>query len=386
MHFFTSITTNYLPKARVLANSVKKNCENSWFILVVCDNLPNDFNLEKEPFDEVWTIESLGLPVENLNMWIFQHTVVELCTAVKGQAMLNLLNKYEKCVYLDPDMVVFDSLKELENLLDSHDIILTPHVTHKEEEEQHIRNNEIASLRYGAYNLGFLAVKRNENGLEFVTWWRDRLCKYCFDDIPGGLFTDQKWIDLAPGLFEGVYILRDPSYNVATWNITWRKISNLDGKYKVNNIDLKIYHFSGFDSGAQEIMLKVNGGNNQALWNLREQYILEQEKNGQKELGSLKGKFDTFDNGEIISKDMRVLMRNRLDLQDYFKEKNPFCSVGEKSYYNWYKNNVSFRLDDETLDEKSKKILELENELNRLRKMISPLQQIKKILKKFLKR
>lgn len=386
MHFFTSITTNYLPKARVLANSVKKNCENSWFILVICDDLPSKFNLEEEPFDEVWDIESLGLPVENLNMWIFQHTVVELCTAVKGQAMLNMLNKYEKCVYLDPDMVVFDNLKELECLLDNHDVILTPHVTHREEEDQHIRNNEIASLRYGTYNLGFLAVKKGENGLEFTKWWRDRLCKYCFDDIPTGLFTDQKWIDLAPGLFDGIYILRDPSYNVATWNITWRNVSLSEGRYKVNDIDLKIYHFSGFDSGAQEMMLKMNGEDNKTLWELRENYIIEQAKNGQEELGKMKGKFDMFDNGEIISKEMRILMRNRLDLQEYFKEKNPFCATGEKSYYNWYRNNASFEFDGAILDEKTRRILELENEITRLRKIISPLQHIKKILKRSLKK
>ena len=45
-------------------------------------------HIYKEPFDEVVYAEDLHVPVDNIKWWIFTHTVVEICTAVKGQACL----------------------------------------------------------------------------------------------------------------------------------------------------------------------------------------------------------------------------------------------------------------------------------------------------------
>ena len=86
MHFYTSININYLPKARVLAKSVKHYCKDAKFSLVFSDRLPDEIQAEQEPFDEIITVQELGIPVKNLDFWIYEHTVVELCTAVKGQA------------------------------------------------------------------------------------------------------------------------------------------------------------------------------------------------------------------------------------------------------------------------------------------------------------
>ena len=123
MTFFTSINNCYLPKARVLAKSIKKFLPNSTVILILSDKIPQEILLENEPFDEIITIDKLGIPIENLNMWIYKHSVIELCTAVKGQALLNLLEKYDRVVYFDPDIVLFDKLDILDNLLDKYDII-----------------------------------------------------------------------------------------------------------------------------------------------------------------------------------------------------------------------------------------------------------------------
>ena len=62
MHFYTSINSNYLPKARVLAESVKKYCPQSRFSLVFADEIPEEFHLENENFDEILLPEDLGIP------------------------------------------------------------------------------------------------------------------------------------------------------------------------------------------------------------------------------------------------------------------------------------------------------------------------------------
>lgn len=342
MHFYTSVNINYLPKARILAKSLKKYCSNVKFTLVFSDVLPVDFHASEEPFDEIITIQELGLPVKNLDFWIYEHTVVELCTAVKGQALVKFLEEgSEKVVYLDPDIAVFNDLQELEGLLDQYDVILTPHVTIPEEKRMDIENNEICALKHGAYNFGFYAVANRPNGLAFARWWRDRLVDFCIDDIPNGIFTDQKWGDLVPCLFDGVYITRDPGYNVSTWNISHRIVGkNPTGQYTVNDTLLKFYHFSGFDSGDQKSMLDIYANGNKYLYELREWYIQRLREEEQDKYGSSLSKYNFYDNGESIAKEQRKLLRQRLDVRNYFANTNPYTVQQEKSYYLWYQEEA----------------------------------------------
>ena len=62
MHYFTSITANYLPKARVLAKSVKRHDPEAVFYLMLSDQMPKGVKIEDEPFDRVLYIDDLGIP------------------------------------------------------------------------------------------------------------------------------------------------------------------------------------------------------------------------------------------------------------------------------------------------------------------------------------
>lgn len=342
MHFYTSININYLPKARILAKSIRKYCPESKISLVFSDILPDTVDPNKEPFDEIITISELGLPVGNLELWIYEHTVVELCTAVKGQALLKFLEEgSDKVVYLDPDIAVFDDLECLDRLLDEHDIIFTPHVTIPEDNDQGIWDNEVCALKHGTFNFGFYAVKNGDNGLAFARWWRDRLIDYCYDNIPEGIFTDQRWGDLAPCLFDGVYVWKDTGCNVATWNISNRKIVRDDDVFFANGSKLKFYHFSGFDSGSQATMLDRYSQGNTALYELRKWYIERQEEEEQAKYEKYPSKYNFYDNGMAVTWEERVLFRNRLDIIEFFKETNPYIVKQERSYYYWYRDETN---------------------------------------------
>jgi len=387
MTFFTSVNNFYLAKARVLAKSVKKYMPNATFILILSDKIPVEFVQEDEPFDEVITIENLGIPVDNLNMWIYMHSVVELCTAVKGQALYNLLNKYDKVVYLDPDIVVYKDLSIIDKLLDEYDIIFTPHQTVPEENDLDIVNNEICSLKHGTYNFGFFAVKANNNGKLYAKWYRDRLVKYCWDDKANGLFTDQKWGDIAPALFENLLIWKDPGVNVSTWNLTHRNVTKRDNNYYVNDKPLLFYHFSGFDSGAQLIMLNMYSNKNPILYELRDQYIKELNKNGQDKIKNIICLYDLYSDGTRILSNERKLLKNRLDVQDNFSKTNPYNKDGN-SYYLWFQNEL--KIDDKILQTKEELFYELNNIYNSrswklvkfLRKIFTKIRNLKGYFKK----
>jgi hypothetical protein len=338
-HVFTSITANYLPKARVLAASVKKFHPEAQFHLILSDIIPQWLVIENEPFDSIITIEELSIP--DLKSWIFKHSIVEMCTGVKGLAFKEIIKRYncDKLFYFDPDMVIFSRLDSLLDKLNSYSILLTPHQTEPEESNEAVVDNEICSLRHGVFNLGFLGIKSSKEGQRFLDWWSNRCLNFCYDDIAGGLFTDQRWVDLVTAFFTDFYILREPIYNVATWNLTNRiATGSLEQGIFVNGVPLCFYHFSGFDSGAQENMLKKYGLSSPVLFKLRQWYIQQCEQMGQSELGKLACAYSYFDNGELITKQQRLIYRLRLDLQQAFP--NPFSTANvNHSYLHWFTHN-----------------------------------------------
>jgi lipopolysaccharide biosynthesis glycosyltransferase len=248
---FTSNNGLYLPNARILARSVKKFHPEWDFFLLFNDRAPESFNWDQEPFDFVVTPEMLDFGGRPLYQTIFKYSVIELCTALKGVMSKFLIDKlgYDGVIYLDPDTVVFSALDELTELLGGDSsFVLTPHLTDPEKDAYEIWSHEMAALKHGTFNLGFFMVFKNQNSINALNWWSERLLDYSFIDFEKGLFTDQKWANLMPYIFPNVVVLLDRAYNVATWNGRGRAIEalpNNDG-WLVNEKPLRFYHFSGF--------------------------------------------------------------------------------------------------------------------------------------------
>jgi len=308
-------------------------------VLLYSDDLPVGFDLEHEPFDEVLTIDQLGLP--NWKAWAFGHAVVELCTAVKGPAaeVLSQRSGVDKIMYIDPDIKLFSSLSTLEAMLDQHEILLTPHLLDAEQDIGAIQDNEISALKHGVYNLGFFAARTSGQGLEFIRWWADRLRLFCRDDIPAGLFTDQRWCDLAPAFFSGLCIVRDRGCNVATWNIAHRRLSKNDaGVFLVAGTPLRFYHFTSYDNGNGAAMLMRYASNQAIAHELWDTYGKDLAAEGQGD-ACYKGWFyGQFENGETIPHEARRLYQARQDVQKAFPE--PY-SVSEPCFLSWWKAEVA---------------------------------------------
>ncbi len=334
MLVYTSITKNYLPKARVLARSLKLHNPGWQLHVILCDTLPENFDPLIEPFDSVWTLDRLGIP--NWKSWAFGHTLVELCTAVKGTAAKTLADAFgtDRIMYLDPDIKIFASLKPLDELLDQYDILVTPHLLDPEEEAGAIIDNEICSLLHGVYNLGFFAARCSGQGRAFLDWWSRRLQQYCIADFSQGLFTDQRWIDLAPGLFDRLHIVRDRGYNVATWNIHHRRISRrADGAICAGDRPLRFYHFTGYDSGdGRGVLLKYAADQYEAL-ELWDAYAFDLIENGHRDPALNCFAYGDFSNGVPIDARLRRIYRERKDLQEAFPD--PF-EVKKWSLYSWW--------------------------------------------------
>jgi hypothetical protein len=333
VHCFTSISFNYLAKARTLAHTLRRLHPDWTLTLCVTDREPTGFrfDLSKEAFDHVLFAEDLSIP--NVRSWLFQHDVVEACTAVKGPVLKLLTDSdADVVVYLDPDVAVFGSLEPLIKLLRSSSILLTPHQLTPESEFEAVVDNELCSLAFGTYNLGFLAVRNDKNGKRLASWWDERLRRYCYDDRASGIFVDQKWCDLVPAMFDGVKIVRDPGYNVASWNLSNRRISiDSEGAAQVNGSPLRFFHFTKLGP-IGDAMTRKYAKDNIEVYELWAWYKRLVDRFSDPRIPSGYWHFGVFENGSPIPRAARLIYREREHLKTTFPD--PFA-VGEGSYYEW---------------------------------------------------
>lgn len=329
VHVYTSATFAYLDRVRVLGESLRRHAPDWTFTLCLPDEAPPGvlLDLTVEPFDAVVRLEDLGVPA--LEQWVFEHDVVELCTAVKGLMMTRLLEAgADKVVYLDPDTTVFSSLQELEDLLDEHDVLLTPHQVDPADDRHEILDNEVSALKHGVYNLGFAAVANRGDGLRFARWWRDRLMSFCFDDIPNGLFTDQRWCDLAPAFFPGLHVLRDPGYNVASWNLGQRLMTvDQQGTVLVNGRPLRFFHFTKVTTVGERMIDRYSGGSTVPIELLR-WYRARLATCAVAGLPARWWAYDTYSDGSPVLRQHRRAYRDSDALRLRFPQ--PFSSSSEE--------------------------------------------------------
>jgi glycosyltransferase involved in cell wall biosynthesis len=239
---FSIISPNYRHFARALMGSMRRH-HPEWDRFVLHVGGAPDPACSDEPFTTV-PLETLPLP--HARRFCFRYTLLELDTAVKPWMFEHLFARgYDRVVYLDPDVFVYSPLAELDAAPPETFLTLTPHLT------GFIGGDDFPSertvLQAGTFNLGFLAVIRQPPLPAFLSWWQGKLEHQCVVDPARGLFVDQKWMDLAPGLFPGVTILRHEGYNVAYWNLEHRAVVRTGSGTTVNGQPLRFFHFSGFD-------------------------------------------------------------------------------------------------------------------------------------------
>ncbi|WP_226583425.1 hypothetical protein [Acuticoccus sediminis] len=341
VHAFTSCSYSYLNRARVLAATLRRQ-HPDWVIwLVMTDKEPDGFrfDLAAEDYDRIVTAEELF--GEETDRWLFGHDIVEACTAVKGRASCRILAEpdCEKLVYFDPDIAVFNPMTPVIDILDDHSIVLTPHQVEPDSADNPVavRDNEVTSLGYGVFNLGFAAIANDTEGRRFAQWWDDRLHDWCHDRVDIGIFVDQKWCNLVPCFFDRVKVLRDPGYNVASWNLSQRTLSyDASGTARINEVPLRFYHFTKLGP-VGDVMTQRYAKDNVEIYELWWWYRNAVQAKTSTDIPKGYWHYGTFDNGEKIPKAVRELYRERKDLRREFPAPHV---TGPASLYEWLRRET----------------------------------------------
>ena len=334
--FLTIVSSNYLAYAKTLFDSIETHYPKSKLVLCIVD-APDVAVAELGTRCTILRLEDLGLP--NHDHFVYRYGVMELNTAVKPYALAwiarNMREAADGMMYIDPDIRFFRPLADVEALIaDGALAVLTPHLTAPLYDDK--LPSELSIMRAGAYNCGFVAIGPHARRGEFLEWWCRRLEYGAFVDFEAGLFTDQKWIDLAPGLFPDVRVLRHGGYNVAYWNLAHRTLAiDADGKYTAGGSELAFFHFSGVDPHDASLLSKhqtrFTASDLGPFQPEYHRYLQDLLDNGYDRLSKEPYAYGVTRAGDPIVPEMRQVFRHRHDTNGPSPVKDPF-SLGPEAF------------------------------------------------------
>ncbi len=246
---FTIVSRNYAAQAATLMESVARAEPTARRVVVTTDGpIP-----ALEALSDV--IDAASLVGSYASMSVY-YDALELNTAVKPYVFRHFLTQagVTSATYLDPDIFVFQPLDRVREGLARAQLVLTPHLTRPMLGSA--TPNDQVILRSGSYNLGFCSARAEPRAVELMNWWAAR-CEFdCRVDLKEGLFTDQRWMDLAPGFVDSLDVVREPVLNLAYWNYEGRTLARAGGGWTVDGQLLQFFHYSGFDPARPDVLSK----------------------------------------------------------------------------------------------------------------------------------
>jgi hypothetical protein len=339
----TVVTRNYAHYASVLLASCRATNPDADLFVCYADRPPDDWT-EQVPGVRVLHGDRLGIP--GWRCFTFQYTPFEVSCALKPYAMRHVMDLgYDEVVYLDGDMVVYGPLTEVFDNLAGASIVLTPHLLKALPNDGH-RPHERAFLVSGTFNAGFLALRADDTARRFLAWWQSMVSRLCIVDLAGSLFVDQKWLDLVPGLFEGVHVLRHPGYNAGHWSLSQFRFEPLAASSQthsgvaVDGRPLVLFHFSGMTPAAPNEYLSSQTRTSLAevppLLRLTTQYHADLAAAGMARCESWGCEFDSLADGTTIHPAWREAIRRRH--AGFTEIANPFDTTTQPHLLSLYRS------------------------------------------------
>ncbi len=207
----TLFNSAYLTRGLSMYESLFKNYEHFHLYIFTFDQ--NCFDILKTlNLPKVTLITLKEFEDEELLKVKPTRTITEYCWTCTPSVLLYCLQKYNlpSCTYLDADIYFYNNPQPLIDEVDSSSILITEHrYTPKYDQTKPA----------GIYNVQFVGIKNDKNGLEAVTWWRERCLEWCYNRIEDGKLGDQKYLDDWLTRFKGVHVLEHLGGGMAPWNV-----------------------------------------------------------------------------------------------------------------------------------------------------------------------
>jgi len=328
---FTIVSKNYISYARVFAASFLRYHPGIRVFVLLADRTEGYFDPGKESFE---VIEAHTLGIKDFESLTFKYNIVEFNTAVKPFFFEYLFSKFgfKKIIFFDPDILFFKELTEIFGLFERYSVLLIPHALSPLPDDGCLPA-DIDILKAGCFNLGFIALSDGLQTDRLLSWWKERVYDKALQAPLLGYDVDQIWMTLIPCFFDDYFILKNPGYNIAYWNLHERFITKEDGEFLVNNKPIYFFHFSGFrpdtPGNLSVFQDRFSLSSSSAIKELFEIYKNLLAKNGYHDTSKWPYSYGFFKNGSKIS---AMARRIYWGLGNYDGFGNPFISFYRKLF------------------------------------------------------
>lgn len=291
--FCTLFDSNYIDKGLVLYDSMVENIGSFKLYIFAFDDTCFDI-LSKMKLCNVVIVPLKDFETEELLKVKSERTRAEYCWTCTAWTIKHVLDKYneEICTYIDADMMFFSSPQPVFDQMKKNEcsVIIVPHRFKSEKEEKKAHDT------VGSYCVEFNTFMNNADGRAALDWWAEKCLEWCFYAVPGTTewYGDQKYLNVFPQKFDGVYVCDHLGVGLAPWNnmlVEYADTNPLRIRDKKSGAvyELIIYHFENVSFLSEHILHASSGLKSKALheqiYDVYVSRILEKRKAIENEYG-----------------------------------------------------------------------------------------------------
>lgn len=270
--YCTLFDSNYLDKGLVLYYSMCKHIKEFKLYVFTFDDLCYKI-LANENLDHLTIIPLSDFETPELLKVKKERTTAEYCWTCTPWTIKYVIEHYNEdiCTYIDADMMFFSSPQPVFDDMHNNNcsIIIVPHRYSSGEQEK------VLGEKYGIYCVEFNTFVNDSNGMDALNWWADSCMEWCFYAVPGTTqwYGDQKYLNVFPKKFKGVYICNNLGVGLAPWNcarVSLHSCQNGAVTIKPNEtgelVPLVIYHFVQVSFLTKHILNTCSGIKSKSLY------------------------------------------------------------------------------------------------------------------------
>jgi len=239
-YFCTYFDSNYLPRGLAMLESLERHCP-AFLLWVLCFDdhchatlvalrRPNLRPIRQADFEA----GDSALAAAKANRPRVQYFFT--CTPSLPLFILRSHPEVDLLTYLDADLYFYSTIEPVFREMADQSVAIIEHRWPPGMEHMEV---------YGRFNVGLVAIRRDQRAIACLAWWRARCLESCDTDTTAGRYGDQKYLDEWPARFAGVVILHHKGANAGVWNLANYQVTRQDGQVILDEDPLIFFHFHG---------------------------------------------------------------------------------------------------------------------------------------------
>ncbi len=213
LNFCTLFNIGYLTRGLALYQSLEEKCPAFHLYVFAFDDVALQFfRNHPSSFPNLTVISLQEFESEALLAVKASRSTAEYCWTCTPAVILYCIDTFKlaHCTYIDADMYFYADPTVLIEEMGQQSVLISEHRYTKAYDQ---------SAYSGIYCVQFMCFKNTPEGMQVLTWWRDRCIEWCYARAEDGKFGDQKYLDDWTTRFSGIHVMQHKGGGVAPWNI-----------------------------------------------------------------------------------------------------------------------------------------------------------------------